>query len=262
MVRISQGYFSKKCGGPILGTPRVASRKPHTAELCGGILNAERGTRNGGHRRGIRRLFFWTPRGSGRGGNSTPTAPGWPTRPPHPPPAAPPGPGGRAAGSNAREADRTASALRQFRQLAALEIRISVDTLAIHENKEKPLAFVFPSRGGDEWPLWRLRIVKIYDLLCGLKRGRQSSSVGPEELLRTLPSLNPERLRGAVRYYDALTHDTRLVIDTLRSVAGHGAVCRNYVRMHDAKTAPSADAAGASPSSPWRRCPPPSTRSG
>ena len=42
-------------------------------------------------------------------------------------------------------------------------------------------------------------------------------------------------LSGAVRYFDALTNDSRLVVDTVRSAAQHGAVALNYVRLAEAK---------------------------
>src|SRR5436190_19129862 len=40
----------------------------------------------------------------------------------------------------------------------------------------QPLAFVFPSYRGSDWPFWQLRIgVKIYDLLCSGKNFGSSS---------------------------------------------------------------------------------------
>ena len=49
-----------------------------------------------------------------------------------------------------------------------------------------------------------------------------------------LPGLNAENLTGAVRYYDGLTNDSRLVLDTLRSAAAHGAIISNYTRLEEA----------------------------
>ena len=40
---------------------------------------------------------------------------------------------------------------------------------------------------------------------------------------------------GAVRYYDGLTNDARLTLDTLLSAENHGAIVRNYVRYVGAK---------------------------
>ncbi|MCA9238984.1 MAG: FAD-dependent oxidoreductase, partial [Planctomycetales bacterium] len=49
-----------------------------------------------------------------------------------------------------------------------------------------------------------------------------------------LPGLSTEGLTGAVRYYDGLTNDARLVIDTIRSAAASGASAHNYVRFEEA----------------------------
>jgi glycerol-3-phosphate dehydrogenase len=109
----------------------------------------------------------------------------------------------------------------------------------------EPLAFVFPAYRGGPWPLWQLRIgVRAYDLLCGGRNLGPSSTMGRDKLLAHVPGLNPERLRGAVRYYDGLTNDARLVLDTLRSAAAHGATIANYVRWERA------DREG--PRGPWR----------
>ena len=42
-------------------------------------------------------------------------------------------------------------------------------------------------------------------------------------------------ITGAVRYYDGLTNDARLVIDTIRSAVKHGATVANYMRFDDAQ---------------------------
>ena len=98
-----------------------------------------------------------------------------------------------------------------------------------------PLAFVFPTYRGTGWPLWKLRIgVKLYDLLCGGRNLGPSTSIRPPRLVELLPRLDPEGLTGAVRYYDGLTNDSRLVLDTLRSASRHGAIISNYARLEEA----------------------------
>ncbi|MGQ9574207.1 MAG: glycerol-3-phosphate dehydrogenase/oxidase [Thermoguttaceae bacterium] len=100
----------------------------------------------------------------------------------------------------------------------------------------EPLAFIFPSYRGTGWPLWKLRVgVKLYDLLCGGENFGPSEPLTRQRTLQELPGLAPENLAGAVRYYDGLTSDSRLVLDTLRSAARHGAVVANYTRLEDAQ---------------------------
>jgi glycerol-3-phosphate dehydrogenase len=99
-----------------------------------------------------------------------------------------------------------------------------------------PLGFVFPSYRGRGRPLWQLRVgVKLYDLLCGGRNFAPSRGLTAEETAAALPGLDAAGLRGAVRYFDALTNDARLVIDTLRSAARHGATVANYVRFLEAE---------------------------
>ncbi len=99
----------------------------------------------------------------------------------------------------------------------------------------EPLAFLFPTYRSTDWPLWQLRIgVKIYDLLCGGKNFGKSVSLSRDETLRRTPTLNAEQLTGAVQYFDALTNDARLVLDTIRSAANAGAIVLNYFKFTDA----------------------------
>ncbi|MBN2022124.1 MAG: glycerol-3-phosphate dehydrogenase/oxidase [Pirellulales bacterium] len=100
----------------------------------------------------------------------------------------------------------------------------------------EPLAFIFPTRPGWQWARWKLSIgVKLYDLLCGRRNLGRSSTLGRDRVWRTLPGLARQGITGAVRYFDGLTNDARLVIDTLRSAASHGATVVNEARFVDAQ---------------------------
>jgi glycerol-3-phosphate dehydrogenase len=96
----------------------------------------------------------------------------------------------------------------------------------------QPLGFVFPAYRGEGRPLWQLGVgVKLYDLLCGGRNLKPSRRLGLAETQELAPQLSAERLVGAVLYYDGLTNDARLVLDTLRSAARHGATVSNYTRL-------------------------------
>ena len=102
-----------------------------------------------------------------------------------------------------------------------------------------PLGFIFPSYRKSGRPLWQLRIgVKLYDLLCHGKNFAPSRGFSTQETLALLPGLNREGLLGAVRYYDALTNDARLVLDTLRSAAHRDADLVNYTRFNSVQRHP------------------------
>ncbi|MDZ4656367.1 MAG: glycerol-3-phosphate dehydrogenase/oxidase [Bythopirellula sp.] len=99
----------------------------------------------------------------------------------------------------------------------------------------QPLPFVFPTRRGTPWSFWKLSAgVKLYDLLCGLKNFGRSSSLSVAATTALLPGLSTKQLTGSVRYFDALTNDARLVIDTFRSAAASGALLANHIRFVDA----------------------------
>ena len=100
----------------------------------------------------------------------------------------------------------------------------------------RPMPFLFPTYRGTEWKLWKLRIgVKLYDWLSAGRNFAPSKTLRPEEVVNLLPGLSRRGLTGAVRYYDAVTNDARLVIDTLRSAARHGASVLNYASFDGAK---------------------------
>ncbi len=99
----------------------------------------------------------------------------------------------------------------------------------------EPLPFVFPAYRRSGWPLWQLRVgVKVYDLMCGGRNLGPSSSMSRSDVQRRLPEPKPKDLLGAVRYYDGLTNDARLVLDTLRSAVNGGATICNYTRLETA----------------------------
>jgi glycerol-3-phosphate dehydrogenase len=115
----------------------------------------------------------------------------------------------------------------------------SVEKTIIHKiapHLAAPLPFLFPTyRTNKEWVLWKLKIgVKIYDLLCSGRNLGKSSWLGPRETVNQAPGLTPDGLTGAVRYFDGLTNDARLVLDSLHSAERHGAILLNYCRFLDA----------------------------
>lgn len=98
-----------------------------------------------------------------------------------------------------------------------------------------PLPFIFPTHRGAEWKRWKLAIgVKAYDLLCSGQNLGKSEVLSAVETLQRAPGLQPKGLTGAVRYFDGLTNDARLVLDTILSAAAAGAIVANYTAMNSA----------------------------
>jgi glycerol-3-phosphate dehydrogenase len=130
-----------------------------------------------------------------------------------------------------------------LRYLAQGNIRLvrqaSLEKLNIHRiapHVSTPLPFIFPTYRGTPWPKWKLRIgVKLYDLLCNRQNLGPSSSLSAEQVRAMLPGIQTDRLNGGVRYFDGLTNDSRLVVDTLRSAVRHGAIVCSYTRLKEAR---------------------------
>lgn len=145
-----------------------------------------------------------------------------------------------AAGTSSRSSRLLHGGLRYLEQgRIGLVREASIEKKIIHQiapHLAEPLGFIFPSYRGEGRPVWQLRLgVKLYDLLCGGRNFQPSRGFTRAETQTMLPELKAENLGGSVRYFDALTNDARLVIDTLRSAAHHGAVVLNYTRFHDAR---------------------------
>lgn len=140
-----------------------------------------------------------------------------------------------ASGTSSRSSRLLHGGLRYLEQgRVGLVHEASVEKKTIHKiapHLGEPLGFIFPAyREGR--PMWQLRIgVKIYDLLCGGRNFEPSRGFNKAETLQLLPQLDSDGLRGSVRYFDALTNDARLVIDTLRSAERHGATLANYTKF-------------------------------
>ena len=145
-----------------------------------------------------------------------------------------------ASGTSSRSSRLLHGGLRYLEQGRIRLVReASVEKKTLHRiapHLAEPLGFVFPSYRSKGRPVWQLRLgVKLYDLLCGSGNFQPSRGFTRAETQQMLPALNPESLAGSVRYFDALTNDARLVLDTLRSAGRHGAALANYARFQDAR---------------------------
>jgi glycerol-3-phosphate dehydrogenase len=145
-----------------------------------------------------------------------------------------------ASGTSSRSSRLLHGGLRYLAQgRLGLVREASVEKVTIHRiaaHLATPLPFIFPTYSGTDWKLWKLRIgVKLYDWLCSGRNLGKSTSMDTDEVLGMLPSLKADGLTGAVRYFDGLTNDARLVLDTLRSAEAHGAMLSNYAALESAR---------------------------
>jgi glycerol-3-phosphate dehydrogenase len=90
-----------------------------------------------------------------------------------------------------------------------------------------PLRFIIPTQS--RWETWYYTIgLKMYDALAGKRSFGRSVSLGRDETLQALPTLDPSDLSGGVAYWDGQFDDTRLLIAMARTAAAHGALLLNH----------------------------------
>ena len=94
----------------------------------------------------------------------------------------------------------------------------------------KPLGFVVPTYKFHEKPFYRIGL-KVYDRLAGPQNIAKSRSLSRAETLAAAPTLASEHLRGGVMYYDAQFDDARLAVTLARTVADHGGLALNYMKV-------------------------------
>jgi len=70
-----------------------------------------------------------------------------------------------------------------------------------------------------------------YDRLAGVSEGEQYRMLSREETLALEPTLRPDGVYGAGLYYEYLTDDARLVMETVKSAAALGAVIVNHCEV-------------------------------
>jgi glycerol-3-phosphate dehydrogenase len=94
----------------------------------------------------------------------------------------------------------------------------------------KDLAFVVPNYDWWEMPFYGVGL-KIYDLLSARYRFGKTKILSKNEILKRLPTVKTEGLRGGVIYYDGQFDDARLLINLVQTAAEHGATVLNYARV-------------------------------
>lgn len=92
------------------------------------------------------------------------------------------------------------------------------------------LAFVVPNYIWWEAPFYGIGM-KVYDMLAGKYGFHHSQLLSKEEVLKRIPTLEENGLRGGVLYYDGQFDDTRLLINLAQTAEAQGGVLLNYARV-------------------------------
>ncbi len=93
-----------------------------------------------------------------------------------------------------------------------------------------PLPFVLPVYKTWQLPYFSVGL-KLYDLLSGRWSLGKSHRLSRRSVLKRLPTLSGDGLRGGVLYYDAQFDDARLGISLAETAGDHGACLANYLQV-------------------------------
>src|SRR3990167_1014511 len=91
----------------------------------------------------------------------------------------------------------------------------------------QPLPFVMPSYKCWEAPFYGIGL-KMYDALAGKAALGSTEFLNRSETLTCLPTLQPQGLKGGVKYWDGQFDDARLALALARTAARQGALLVNY----------------------------------
>jgi glycerol-3-phosphate dehydrogenase len=90
--------------------------------------------------------------------------------------------------------------------------------------------FVVPVYSWWEAPFYGVGL-KLYDWLAGRHSFGASRYLSRREVIRRVPGVRADGLRGGILYHDGQFDDARLLIDLMRTAAEHGATVLNYARV-------------------------------
>jgi glycerol-3-phosphate dehydrogenase len=117
--------------------------------------------------------------------------------------------------------------LRLTRELC--QERALLEQLAPHLVRD--FFFVLPIIKGQFWLQLKAALgLTIYDLLSLSAVSAQTHKhVSRREVIESAPALTNSNVVGGLKFHDAITDDSRLVIEVLKSACAHGALAANYL---------------------------------
>ena len=153
-----------------------------------------------------------------------------------------------AAGTSSRSSKLIHGGLRYLEQLefglvheALTERGLLATRLAPHLVRPVPILVPLPAAGPEQLPARAGRRayygagVALYDVFAGLVgRGRGMPlhrHLSRESARRIFPSLRPDVISGAIRYYDGQVDDARMVVTLVRTAASLGATAVSSARV-------------------------------
>ncbi|HMP32673.1 MAG TPA: glycerol-3-phosphate dehydrogenase/oxidase, partial [Saprospiraceae bacterium] len=77
--------------------------------------------------------------------------------------------------------------------------------------------------------------LKLYDFMSFGKSLGPTSMISKSAVVKKIPNINPNGLKGGIVYYDGQFDDARLCIDLVKTIEREGGMCINYFEFVDFK---------------------------
>ncbi|MGI8574816.1 MAG: FAD-dependent oxidoreductase [Egibacteraceae bacterium] len=146
-----------------------------------------------------------------------------------------------ASGTSSRSSKLIHGGLRYLEQLnfglvreALKERGLMLERLCPHLVKPVPFLFPMTHRAWERFYIGSG--VLLYDTIGGAGSVPRHKHLSKTKALELFPSLHPDRLTGAIRYYDAQVDDARHTMMIARTAARFGALCATSARVTDLLT--------------------------
>ncbi len=92
-------------------------------------------------------------------------------------------------------------------------------------------SFIIPNYDWWEGPFYTVGL-KVYDMMAGKLGLGPSVHLTKEKVLKAIPTLQTNGLKGGVIYHDGQFDDSRLAINLMQTAVEHGAVAINYMKCN------------------------------
>lgn len=100
----------------------------------------------------------------------------------------------------------------------------------------RPMPFIFPQYEGDRPGMALMSVgLWLYDAMAGFRSFGLHQRLSPEETVAIVPDIRSEGLRGAFRYWDAQTDDTRLTLEAVLDAEILGGGVLNWANLKAAE---------------------------
>jgi glycerol-3-phosphate dehydrogenase len=94
------------------------------------------------------------------------------------------------------------------------------------------MPFIIPVYKGDKRPAWLVKLgMFLYDLMAGFKNIHWHKNLSAKKILKLLPGIKKEGLKGGGVYYDCQTKDARLTLANIQDAVAHSATAKNYTEV-------------------------------